>query len=144
MGNDVGANIAAIFERRRAILIALCIEYAGRVLTEFRKRQPPDVFGSYTAAKEGESTSSWLKKNASRQIGSGDYWTNRTASAARSVFSDAIIENDEVGFFIAHLVEYGVYLEMANDRKHEALRLLIEEFYPLFRKDLAELYGDTA
>lgn len=130
MATEVGENIAAIFERRRSAAIALCIEYAGRILAEFRKRQPPDAASTWIAQYNG--------------VGTGDYWNNQTTAAARSVFSDAIVEDDEIGFFIAHMVEYGVYLELANDRRHEALRPLIEEFYEPFRKDLSELYGAAA
>ena len=115
----VGQNIVNIFERRKAAAIALCVYYAGLILAEFRKRQ-------------GDA------------VGTGEFWDNRTTNAARLVFSDAIIEDDEIGFFIAHMIEYGVYLEIANDRQNEALRPLIEEFYPLFKKDLAEIYGVAA
>lgn len=119
MADDVGQNIANIFERKKAAAVALCLYYAGLILAEFRKRQ-------------GDA------------VGQGEYWDNRTTSAARSVFSDGIVDDEEIGFFIAHLVEYGVYLEIANDRAHEALRPLIEEFYPQFKKDLDEVYGAAA
>jgi hypothetical protein len=120
MENEISKNLDDIFARKRAAVVALSLEYSGRILEEFRIRQRMD---------SGMS---------------GEYWDNQTAAAARSVFSDAIIEDDEIGFFIAHLMEYGVYLEMANDRQNEALRPLIEEFYPQFRADLAEIYGEAA
>jgi hypothetical protein len=123
MAETVGMNIEAIFARRRAAAVMLCLEYAGRILAEFRQRQ----------ADQGGFLS-----------GATQFWTNRTGVAAATVFSDAIIEDDEIGFFIAHMIEYGVYLELANDRAYEALRPLVEEFYPEFKKDLAEIYGVAA
>jgi hypothetical protein len=116
---EVSKNVGKIFERRKAAAIALCLNYAGLILAEFRKFQ----------ADQG---------------GMAHYWDNQTETAARTVFSDAIIEDDEIGFFIAHFVEYGVYLELANDRKNEALRLLIQSFYPKFKADLALIYGEAA
>lgn len=130
MEDDVGGNIIAIFDRRRSAAIALCNYYAGLILAEFRKRQPPDAPSTFIAKYNG--------------VGTGDYWNNRTTAAARSVFADAIIDDEEIGFFIAHMLEYGVYLELANDRKHEALRPLIDEFFVPFKKDLEELYGAVA
>jgi hypothetical protein len=116
MAETVGQNIEAIFARKRAAVVMLCLNYAGLILAEFRQRQG-----------NGQ--------------GPGEFWDNQTTAAARTVFSDAFVEDDELGFFIAHMVEYGVYLELANDRAHEALRPLIEKFYPPFRKDLEEIYG---
>ena len=112
---DVSRNIAAIYERKRAAVYALSVYYAGLVLAEFRKRQ----LG-----------------------GTGYYWSNKTFSAGNTVFSDAFQEGDTIGFFLAHAVEYGVYLEMANDRVHAALRPLIEEFFPKFKADLEKIYVD--
>jgi len=46
-----------------------------------------------------------------------------------------------VGFFLAHTQQYGVYLELANNRQNEAIRPVINEMLPLFQKDLKKLYG---
>lgn len=115
MANNAGQKLGEIFERRRVAAIALCLNYAGLILAEFRKRQV-----------------------------NNEFWENRTNVAMDTVFSDGFVEENEIGFFIAHQVEYGVYLELANDRAHEALRPLIEEFYPKFKRDLALIYGVAA
>jgi hypothetical protein len=126
---EVSRNLDAIFARKRAAVLALCIAYAGQVLAEFRAQQ-----------MVGSGGGSWIDRYNGR--GTGRYWNNQTEAAARTVFADAFIDGDDLGFFIAHLVEYGVYLELANDRRHEALRPLIEAWYPRFMRDLAAIYAD--
>jgi len=72
------------------------------------------------------------------------FWTNRTETAYNTVFGALIDTQTEVGFLIAHKVEYGVYLELANDRKHESLVPIIIDLDAEFQKDLREIWGDAA
>lgn len=129
MTTEVSRNIGAIYARKRAAVLAICLAYAGQILKEFRIQQ-----------MTGPGGGSWIDRYNGR--GKGRYWNNQTENAARQVFADAFIDGDDLGFFIAHMVDYGVYLELANDRRHEALRPLIEKFYPLFRRDLEAIYAD--
>jgi len=129
MQTEVSRNLDIIFARKKAAVLALCLEYAALILEEFRKQQVV-----------GPGGGSWIDRFNGQGV--GEYWNNQTENAARMVFSDAFMDDEEVGFYIAHMVEYGVYLELANDRRHEALRPLIEEFYPRFRKDLEAIYAD--
>ena len=111
-------QLAAIYQRRRAAVYALCLGFAGYALAAFRERQP---MGSGNGGK---------------------YWENQTGVAAAEVFSDAFSESDEIGWFLAHGVEYGVYLEIANDRQNEALRPIVEEFFPKFMAQVRAIYAD--
>lgn len=112
--DTVKRNVNLIYERKRSAVYALCLYYSGVVLQHFRMRQ------------EGNT-----------------YWENRTNLAKDTVFSGAFIEADDVmGFFLAHTVHYGVYLELANNRQNEALRPIINEYLPKFKADLKRLYGD--
>lgn len=111
-------QLAAIYQRRRAAVYALCLGFAGYALAKFREEQPA-IFAA-----------------------SGEYWTNQTTVAAQMVFSDAFSEGDAVGWFLAHGVEYGVYLELANDRQNEALRPIVEEFFPKFMQQVRAIYAD--
>ena len=110
----VSRKIKTIYERRRAAVYALCLNYAGRALNYFRQNQDSNA-----------------------------YWQRRTGQAQDRVFSDAQIEGQIISWFMAHGVDYGVYLELANDRAHEALRPTIVHFYDEFMKDLKSLYGGT-
>ncbi len=131
MASEVSRNLDAIYARKRAAAFALCLQYAGLIIAKFRERQ-----------MTGPGGGSWVDRYKDK--GQGSYWHNQTETAARTVFADAFSDGDEIGFFIAHLIEYGVYLELANDRRHEALRPLIEEFFPAFKRDLQALYADAA
>jgi hypothetical protein len=66
------------------------------------------------------------KVQPSQQGRTGRFWTNQTSDAANRVFGEAFATEKAVGFFLAHGVEYGIYLELANNRQNEALRPLIE------------------
>jgi hypothetical protein len=127
----VAANVSEIYSRRRAAVYALCLAYAGQILAEFRTQQ-----------LVGPGGGSWIDRYNGRGI--GRYWNNQTETAARTVFSKAFTDGADIGFFISHMVEYGVYLELANDRRHEALRPIIEKAYPAFRRDIEALYSDAA
>jgi hypothetical protein len=70
----------------------------------------------------------------------GQFWTNRTGQAAARVFSNAEITSEFVSWFMAHGVQYGVYLELANNRKHEALRPVIQRFASRFFNDVKKIY----
>lgn len=111
--DDVGKiknNIRNEYSRREAKLVALSFYFAGKLLNEFRVAQA-----------------------ANR------YWTNRTNTAYDEVFSGTIEEEGEVGIFLAHMVEYGVYLELAHDRKHEALRPIVKRLSREYFKAAAEI-----
>jgi hypothetical protein len=105
-------NLFGIFERKKAALYALCLYYAAKVLEIFNRRQAADEF-----------------------------WQNRTYQAKDRVHSDAFQETDVVGFFIAHGVHYGKYLEFAKDGRNAALWPVVKGVIPDFMRDLKELYG---
>src|SRR5512139_1061336 len=104
--SEVKQNIAGIFERRKAAVYALSLKWAAIALNYFRSVQPASPNSS------------------------GQFWHNRTAQASARMFTDAFQEGsaDEliIGWFMAHGVIYGVYLELANNRAHEAIRPIIE------------------
>ena len=110
-------QLKEIYQKKRAALYSLCLAFAGAALSEFRSRQPG---GSGVT---------------------GEFWTNQTSVAADSVFSDAFVDKDDVGWFLAHGVEYGVYLELANDRQHEALRPIVEAMFPKFMDAVRSVYA---
>jgi hypothetical protein len=60
-----------------------------------------------------------------------------------TVFSGVTSPESKVtGFFIAHAVEYGPQLELANDGKHAALRPILNAVYSDFMKDLDYIWQD--
>ena len=112
---QVAANIKTIYDRKRAALYALALKYAGEAINFFRKEQAQ-----------------------------GTYWTNRTSQAKDRMFTNAFIEDNVIGWFMAHGVEYGPYLEKANNGIHEAIRPIMIEFGLKFIKDAREIMGVAA
>lgn len=100
----VNGRLVSIFERRRAYLYALSLAYAGRTIQRFRAQQP---------------AASGLR---------GAYWTNQTGQAAARMFTKAFLDGESVGWRMSHGVDYGVYLELANNRRNEAIRPLVEAY----------------
>ena len=110
------ANIDLIYnKKKKSAVYALCGYYASLALQLFRRRQARD-----------------------------SYWTNRTHLAMDTVFARPFKEGEDVmGWFMAHTQQYGVYLELANDRKYESLRPIIMRYLPRFKADLQRIYSDN-
>ena len=110
--NNVINNIKNIYSKRRAAVFAISLRYAGLAINYFRTEQA-----------------------------GGRYWENRTNLAKDLMFTDAFVEGEVVGWFMAHGVQYGVYLELANDRMHESIRPVIQRYAGRFFRDVKELFG---
>lgn len=115
---EVKRNIALIYNRRKSAVYAICLKWGAIALQYFQNQQRPSP---------GEK---------------GAYWTNRTAYAAATVFYYVILADDFIALRIAHLAQYGIYLELANDRKHESIRPLIQRYAGRLLKEIKELYAD--
>lgn len=103
-----------LFVRRRAALYALSLNYAALAIQYFRSQQDR-----------------------------GRFWSNQTFQAKDRMFTDAFEEGDTVvGWFMAHGVSYGPYLELANDGVHAAIRPTIKRFAGRFFQDVQRLYRD--
>ncbi len=112
---QVKISIEEIYERKKSAVYALCTYYAALALQFFRGRQSRDF-----------------------------YWTNQTHIAMDTVFARGFREgNDAMGWFMAHTQQYGVKLELGNDRKYESIRPIVERYYERFHADLEKIYGDN-
>jgi hypothetical protein len=107
---NVNKKIRKITERQLVALLALSINTAALALNYFRSVQ---LTGTGNAGK---------------------FWINQTEAAARQVFAQGFRDSGAIGWFIAHGIEYGQYLELSNNRKHEALRPIIRRFYSRYAK----------
>jgi hypothetical protein len=106
------SKIADIYRRREISFFELCKMYAARAENLFTSMQRNEEF-----------------------------WNNHSFQALEGVFGEAYKDSDFIGFFLAHGKDYGVYLELANDRQNEALRPIINTLYKDFMEDLKKLYG---
>lgn len=112
---SIGVNLTAIFDRKVAALHAEAKRLADEALQEMQTEQAGN-----------------------------EYWDNQTSQALLRLFSDAFQAEDSVGFFLAHGVEYGVYLELANNRQNEILRPKAEKYALKFKLFAQELFGVSA
>jgi hypothetical protein len=71
----------------------------------------------------------------------GKYWVNQTEQAAARMFARSFNEGKNYGWFIAHGVDYGVYLTVCNDRKNDALTPVIKKYAGKYFIDLKKLFG---
>ena len=109
----VNMTIEQLYERKRIAAYALCLHYAAKALQYFRSEQESNRF-----------------------------WINRTGLAKDTVFSGAFKEGEDIiGWFMAHTLQYGIYLEKANNEKHASLAPTINHFYAPFMRDLRRLYA---
>lgn len=112
---QVALNIKSIYDRRCAALYALALKYAGLAINYFRAQQNNET-----------------------------YWKNQTSDAKNRMFTNAFIEDNVIGWFMAHGVEYGPYLELSNNGAHEAIRPIIIEFAAKFIDDAKKIFGVAA
>ncbi len=108
--DKVVKNIKNAYEVKRIKLIALATEYAGRAINIFRQKQSAD-----------------------------GVWTNRTSQALKKMFAKPFVDKQEIGFFLSHGVEYGIYLEVANDRRFEVIRPIMLDLAPKFIADARKI-----
>lgn len=69
----------------------------------------------------------------------GRWWHNQTEQAAARMFSRSFKEGNELGFFLSHGVDYGLWLTLANDRRHDALTPIINRYAGRFLNDIKKL-----
>ena len=107
------ANLKKAYTKRQLAVIALCKYYSKLIIQDFKKEQ------------EGEK-----------------YWKNRSNFAKDLMFTTVFkdLANEAVGVRMAHGVSYGVYLELANNEEHAAIRPTINKFLADFKKDLGKIY----
>lgn len=110
-------NIKNIFARRKIALYGLALSYAGLMINLFRSMQP---------AKQN----SW-----------GVFWYNRTGQAAAGMNTEAKMSNDFISLIMSHGVQYGTYLELANDRVHAAIYPVMMTYFSQYMQDINKLYG---
>jgi hypothetical protein len=69
-------------------------------------------------------------------------WKDRTGDARDGLRGDVFYHPGvDMGITLAHTVEYGVYLETANNAKYAVLKPTVEHFMPDVKADLLREFG---
>lgn len=110
-------NIKNIFAKRKIALYALALSYAGIMINYFRSVQPP-------------------KPNSV-----GKFWHNRTGQAAARMNTEAKMSNEYISLIMSHGVQYGTYLELANNRTYAAIYPIVTKYFSEYMKNINKLYG---
>jgi hypothetical protein len=110
---EVKAEITKILARRKNSLFALCRKYATEVEEYIKDTQT---------------------------AGEGEWWTNQSGEAIKQITGFTMKSDDYAGWGVAHQVEYGVYLELANNRDHAVLLPTIQKYTPQFLADAKKIW----
>ncbi len=54
-------------------------------------------------------------------------WTDRTSNARNGLFGSTAVEGNQVFIRVAHSMEYGVFLELANDGRFAILKPTVSD-----------------
>jgi hypothetical protein len=106
-------SIKGIEFKLRMKLGDLCKYYAGKALKNFQDKQVHNAF-----------------------------WQNQTGNLFGNADSGEWITKEFSGFYLYLKEHYGVYVELANDRKHEAIRPTVMALYSDFMRDVEKIYAD--
>ena len=109
---SLNKSINAIFDRKKIAVYAICLKYAGLIINDFRQSQ------------QGQK-----------------YWKNQSFQALSRMMTGAFKEGESVyGVRMAHGVDYGKYLEFANNRQNESIRPTLIKFRDKFFEDVRKVY----
>jgi len=113
----VQARIREIYGEKAVAAQALCRQYATEAAKTVRAKQ---------GLKQGE----------------GYYWTNLTSLAIRGIKGFVDGDTNWVGWGLLHTMEYGRWLELANNRERAALEPTVRALFPRFMDDIRKIYGE--
>jgi hypothetical protein len=83
-------------------------------------REKVQDFVDYVCRGYANEAEQYAKENAP--------WTDRTSAARRELHGYVIDNEKEIGFGVAHRVDYGPALEEANDGQYAILRPTVDHF----------------
>jgi len=67
-------------------------------------------------------------------------WTDRTSNARNGLFGSTGIAGNEVQIYLGHSVEYGIFLELANDGRFAILKPTLDAAIPEINRDYKKLW----
>ena len=146
-GRALISGLSEAFDMRKAEVEATALNTARQALRIFRQQQYSAPHISCTKAVADNATKrgkaiAYAKAHQGGEVRTmGIPWFNRSFRAARTVFADAGIKDSEVYFNMYHTMSYGVYLELANNRKHAVIEPIVRSLAPDFIERLKKIYA---
>lgn len=67
-------------------------------------------------------------------------WTDRTANARNGLFGSTEVRGNETFIRLGHSVEYGIFLELANDGRFAILKPTIDRAVPDIHRSYKKLW----
>jgi hypothetical protein len=151
--DDVLHNIDKAMNSRQYQAEKAAQEFSKRAVIEFRNRQfspPPDPNDPHEPGKAradtAEDKAAAIAYSNAHSGGApvtlmGDPWINRSFRAARSVHASYESTETEVSFRLYHTMSYGVYLELARNRKYAVLEPIVRGLAPEFLERIKAIYA---
>ncbi len=72
----------------------------------------------------------------------GAPWTDRTTNARNGLRGEVAVGTNEVKIVLAHSVDYGVFLEIANDGKYAILKPTLDAAVPEIYRTYEQLWKE--
>ncbi|NPV44807.1 MAG: hypothetical protein HPY70_12670 [Firmicutes bacterium] len=69
-------------------------------------------------------------------------WQDRTGTARAGLFAKPEVDGDDIVIRLGHSVEYGIYLELAHERKYAILEPTARKFARNILKSYRELWKE--
>lgn len=67
-------------------------------------------------------------------------WTDRTGNARNGLFGSTEVKGNEVKIRLGHSMEYGIFLELANDGRFAVLKKTVDAAIPEISRDYKKLW----
>jgi hypothetical protein len=146
----VNSAIQAIMEQKRKAAGKAAHDYSLEALKIFMGRQ---MSAKYVPPKQGEKIEEDTdddKKAAIAYVEAysgpdktevGDPWINHTRKAVRGVYAEHESTEEYVAFRLLHSMSYGVYLELAHNRKYAVIEPVVRSLAAPFLADIKAIYA---
>jgi hypothetical protein len=144
----VVAKIKTLYITKQLQAEELSRQFAVKALTEFRQHQfsslhEPDGKAKADTANDKAAAQAYAASHSGGApvMSMGMPWINRSFRAARTVFGEYESTNNKVGFSLYHTMSYGVYLELARNRKYAALEPIVRGMAEDYIKGIKAIYS---
>lgn len=66
-------------------------------------------------------------------------WTDRTGNARQGIQSEVTVNGDQLEIILKHTVDYGIWLELAMQRRYKILEESVQQGMPTLMREVGRL-----